>query len=1150
MHFPGLLSEDLFARHAATSRRLDIPEGASDAAVAAEAARNCSERGVPLFIVCADPSDVIRLSLEIPWLDPSLSVRSLPDWETLPYDILSPHEDLISERLETLYRLSSLQSHRPDVVLLSATTAAMRLPPVSYVSATTFFFRTGEKLPSEEFRHRLVLAGYSPVSQVMAPGEFCVRGEIIDLYPMGSRCPFRIGLFDDEIESIRTFDESTQRTTGEVSEVRVLPGHEFPMDDAGLKRFRASFLAAFPGADARSPILKDIASHVVPAGAEYYLPLFFEKTDAVFAYAPEGAKWFMLGDVHAALSRFMHETAERHRFLSHDTDRPALPPERLFLQPDEFFRMAGAFDRWSVSPTPPSPFPEIAVNRRARDPLAALRRYLESDPGRKLIVTASPGREETVRELLREHRLKAQPAEDFSAFLRSGEPLMITNGPLYRGFRVAGLSVITETELYRANPLRETRRREHRSSVDAMIRDLSELRVGDPVVHVEHGIGRYRGLVTLESPEGSSECLQIDYAADAKLYIPVSQLHLISRYSGADREHAPLHHLGRGEWEKVKKKASAQVRDTAAELLQLYAVRSQRKGTAFSIPEAEYEAFAEGFAFNETADQKAAIEAVLDDMKRGRPMDRLICGDVGFGKTEVALRAAFVAVMSGRQVAVLCPTTLLAEQHAQTFRDRFSGWPVNIAELSRFRSQRESAASLEGIRQGSVDIVIGTHKLLSESVKFPRLGLVVIDEEHRFGVRQKERLKALRAEVDVLTLTATPIPRTMSMSLEGVRDLSVIATAPERRLAVKTFVRPESGTLIRDAVMRELKRGGQVYFLHNDVDTIAARRERLSELLPEARIAVAHGQMPERELEHVMRDFYQQRFNVLLCTTIIETGIDVPTANTILIHRADKFGLAQLHQLRGRVGRSHHQAYAYLMIPPDGGTITKNAEKRLDALQNLEELGAGFYLAMHDLEIRGAGEMLGERQSGEIANVGFDLYNQMLRGAVRAMQRGETPDIEHPFASVSEINLHAPALLPQDYVPDVNQRLSFYKELAAASDAESLEAALEGVIDRYGQPPEAARTLFAVHRLRIRCEALGISKIDASPAQILITVSDKPLFDPLSLVRLMQSRSDMRMAGPTRVRVSSSASDVQGRIDAVRSLLEKLRPERPEKAHP
>jgi transcription-repair coupling factor (superfamily II helicase) len=854
------------------------------------------------------------------------------------------------------------------------------------------------------------------------------------------------------------------------------------------------------------------------------------------------------GAIEAAAQRFWTETSERYRFLSRDTQRPCLPPARLFMTAEEFFAAAKPHARLALGEGDGkqfSPLPTLAVQRRSADPLRHLRDFVaafSAGGGRVALLADSPGRRETIAQMLREYAVPFGDSADFAGFLAGDGPLSLGVAPLHGGFVLpeARLALVTETELYEVSPRRQrARHRERTSNVEAMIRDLAELRVGDPVVHVEHGIGRYRGLESMDLGEGPAEFLHLQYASDAKLYVPVAQLHLIARYSGADPDAAPLHHLGGGDWDKAKKKAAKQVRDTAAELLNLYAVRASRKGHAFEFSAHDYEAFAEGFGFEETPDQQAAIEAVRKDMSAGFPMDRLVCGDVGFGKTEVALRAAFMAVAGGRQVAVLCPTTLLAEQHMQTFRDRFADWPVRIEELSRFRSAQEVAAAIAGINSGAIDIVIGTHKLLMPELRFDRLGLVIIDEEHRFGVRQKERLKALRAEVDVLTLTATPIPRTMALSLEGIRDFSVIATAPQRRLAIRTFVRQESASLIREACLRELKRGGQIYFLHNEVETIENRRARLAELVPEASIGIAHGQMPERELERVMHDFYQQRFNLLLCTTIIETGIDVPTANTIIIHRADKFGLAQLHQLRGRVGRSHHQAYAYLMIP-DVEALTKNAEKRLEAIQNLEELGSGFYLAMHDLEIRGAGEVLGESQSGNMQEVGFDLYTQMLNAAVRALRSGREPDLLAPLQVVTEINLHVPALLPTDYVDDVHQRLSLYKTLASGDNDDELLSLQEELIDRYGRLPEPARALIETHRLRLVAEKLGVRKIDATSEIIVLTfVRDAPI-DPARLIALLQREKNIRLAGPEKLRIEVRTADLDARLQQLRAVLRAL----------
>jgi transcription-repair coupling factor (superfamily II helicase) len=953
-----------------------------------------------MVVIAADALDAQRLVEEIRYFAPALAVRPLPDWETLPYDTLSPHQDLVSERLETLYRLSQSGGGDIDVLVIPATTALHRLAPAQYVAGHTFFFRQGEKVDVEALRARLVFAGYQHVSQVVAPGEFAIRGGLLDLFPMGSALPYRLDLLDEQLDSIRAFDPDTQRGLYPVTDIRLLPGREFPIDEAARQAFRRRWRDRVEGDPSRSSVYRDVGSGIASQGIEYYLPLFFDEMATLFDYVPANALVALHGPIEGAIQRFWNETSERHRFLSRDAARPILPPADLFLNAEDFFTRAARHGRIALGEGTHQDFealPPLAVERRADDPLQRLRRYAEAFDGRVLVVADSAGRRETIGQMFGEYRLAYADTADFAAFAAADTPLALGAAPLHEGFvlREARLAVVTETELYAASPRRlRGKQRERASNVEAMIRDLAELRIGDPVVHVEHGIGRYLGLQTMDLGSGDTEFLHLEYANDATLYVPVAQLHLISRYSGADPAAAPLHQLGGGDWDKARRKAAKQVRDTAAELLNLYALRAARKGHAFEFRAHDYEAFAEGFGFEETPDQQAAIDAVLKDMSAGFPMDRLVCGDVGFGKTEVALRAAFAAVAGGRQVAVLCPTTLLAEQHMQTFRDRFAEWPVRLVELSRFRSSKEVDEAAAGIANGTVDIVIGTHKILSADIRFARLGLVIIDEEHRFGVRQKERLKSLRSEVDVLTLTATPIPRTLALSLEGIRDFSVIATAPQRRLAIKTFVRKESAGLVREAVLRELKRGGQVYFLHNEVETIENRRARLAELLPEARIEVAHGQMPERDLERVMRDFYQQRFNVLLCTTIIETGIDVPTANTIVIHRADKFGLAQLHQLRGRVGRSHHQAYAYLMVP-DAGGLTKNAEKRLEAIQNLEELGSGFYLAMHDLEIRGAGEVLGESQSGNMQEVGFDLYTQMLNAAVRALRSGrEAVDVQ------------------------------------------------------------------------------------------------------------------------------------------------------------
>ena len=1124
--------------------------GSADALALSQLAVACAHDRRTLAIVCADALAAQRLADEIAWFVPALRIASFPDWETLPYDHFSPHQDLVSARLATLYHMTRGEC---DVVLTPAQTTLYRLPPRSYLAAHTFFLTTGEKLDVDALRAQLGLAGYTHVTQVVAPGEFSVRGGLIDLFPMGSALPYRIDRFGDEIETIKTFDVDSQRTLYPVRDVRLLPAREFPLDEAGRARFRSRFREAFEGDPSRSPLYKDITSGVVPGGIEYYLPLFFDATATFAEYLPDNSVIALHGDVRGAVDHFWQDTESRWKLMRGDKARPLLPPHELFLPVDAFNGALKPFARVAVSAladgvaedldAPTRRLPAVQVERRADDPLAALKRAIAMFDGRMLIAAESAGRRETMQQYFAEYGMRPALVDDFASFVAGDASIGLAVAPLAAGFvwPAARLAFVTETELY-ANAVRRGKRESvRRSNVDAMVRDLSEVRIGDPVVHEQHGIGRYLGLVTLDVGDGETEFLELIYANDAKLYVPVSSLHLIGRYSGASPEAAPLHELGSGQWEKAKKKAAQKAHDTAAELLNLYAQRAARKGHAFLFKPHDYEAFAEGFGFDETPDQEAAIAAVIDDLASAKPMDRLVCGDVGFGKTEVALRAAFVAIADGKQVAVLVPTTLLAEQHFQVFSDRFAEWPVKLAELSRFRSGKEAKVVLDGLATGRVDLVIGTHKLIQPDVKFKSLGLVIIDEEHRFGVRQKEQLKRLRAEVDVLTLTATPIPRTLAMSLEGIRDFSVIATAPEKRLAIKTFVAPFSMGIAREAALRELKRGGQIYFLHNDIDTIRTTAERLAQLLPEARIAVAHGQMGERELEHVMRDFYAQRINLLVCSTIIETGIDVPTANTIIIDRADRFGLAQLHQLRGRVGRSHHQAYAYLLTPPDDA-LSVQAKKRLEAIQLMEDLGSGFYLAMHDLEIRGAGEVLGDEQSGEMQQVGFQLYADMLKSAVSALKSGREPDLSEPLGVTTEINLHVPARLPEHYCSDVHERLVLYKRLASCETDDDLDLLREELTDRFGRAPEPVQALIACHKLRLVAKAKGVVKIDAGPERATLQFIKHPPFDPGALILLLQRDGRIRFAGPDRIRIERAAPTLDERAALLRDFLLRLAP--------
>jgi transcription-repair coupling factor (superfamily II helicase) len=1141
----------------------------------------------PLVIVTANAFDAQRLLEEIPYFAPSLSVHLLPDWETLPYDQFSPHPDLISDRLTTLYHIAQ---NACDVIIVPLSTALIRLSPKAFLSANTFMLKKGQTLDTEALRRQCAEAGYHHVTQVISHGEFSVRGGLVDLFPMGSALPYRIDLFDNEIETIRTFDVDTQRSLYPVPEIRLLPAREFPLDETGIALFRGQFRETFEGDPQRAKIYKDVSKGVASGGIEWYLPLFFEQTATFLDYLPADGLLCLHGDLDHSAQQFWREAQSRYRTLAHDAERPLLTPEKLLIKTEDFFSATHAFARVALTISKSANnLPALDIERRAEQPLHKLTDFISQFKGRILIVAESLGRRETMTQLFTEHGLNVSICETWAEFVDSKAKVMLGVSPLHHGFALTpstfkgegwdggsngggnstiptptptltptltlpiavggdtaaakaaqSYAIISEAELYAAT-VRQQRRREKEKarSTEGMLKDLSELRIDDPVVHEQHGVGRYKGLVNLDFGEGETELLLLEYFGDDKLYVPVSQLFLISRYSGGPPESAPLHRLGSGNWEKAKKKALKQIRDTAAELLNLYAQRASRRGHAFTLSLHDYESFCEGFPFEETPDQLEAIENVIKDMQSGRPMDRLVCGDVGFGKTEVALRAAFVAVMGGRQVAVLVPTTLLAEQHFNNFKDRFAEWPIKIAEISRFRTAKEQKEALAGLEAGQIDIIIGTHRLIQKDVKFKNLGLVVLDEEHRFGVRQKEQLKALRAEVDVLTLTATPIPRTLSMAMEGLREFSIITTPPQKRLSIKTFHTDYSEGIIREAAMREFKRGGQVYFLHNEVDTIHSMREKLERILPDARIAVAHGQLRERELEHVMRDFYNQRYNLLLCTTIIETGIDVPTANTIILNKADMFGLAQMHQLRGRVGRSHHQAYAYLLTDPDR-KITVQAQKRLDAIQLMEDLGAGFHLAMHDLEIRGAGELLGDSQSGEMQEIGFHLYSDMLNHAVKQLKAGKEPDLNAPLGVTTEINLHTPALLTNKYCPDVHERLVIYKRLANCNDDDELDGLQEELIDRFGLLPEQGEALIACHRLRIAAKTIGIIKIDASADAIQLQFNPKADIDPLKLINLLQRDRRCRMNGPDKLRVSVGLEAINLRTDFVKTLLKEF----------
>ncbi len=1114
----------------------------------------------PLLVIATSSFSAQRLEDEIRFYAPELPILPFPDWECLPYDVFSPHQDIISQRLETLHRLPELAR---GVVLASVATLLHRLPPRDYVSAHSFLLEVGDRLDIQRLREQLTRANYHSVSQVMEAGEFAVRGGLIDLFPTGSHQPYRLDLFGDQVESIREFDAATQRSGKSINAIRLLPAREYPLTEASIQHFRQAFRARFEGDPQKVPLYRDISKGITPSGAEYYLPLFFPDMASIFDYLPKSALCLMEAGVSQVAGNFQRETEQRYREMRHDRERPLLEPSGIFITTEKFFEGIRAWpwielldqdcgetafeqknidiDTVTFGTRPPASLP---VDRKSHAPFATLFGYLRSYGGRILIVAESAGRRETLKGLLQENILPPQDISGWRAFLESDAKLALTVADLEKGLllKEPEIAVITEAQLYGERAAQRRRRSRAEREPEAIIRSLAELKIGDPVVHEEHGVGRYLGLQTLDTGDGPTEFLALEYADGDKLYIPVLALHLISRYTGTDPENAPLHKLGGEAWEKAKRRALEKAHDAAAELLEIYALRAARTGHAFPPPDEHYQSFASAFPFEETPDQERAIQEVLKDMQTTKPMDRLVCGDVGFGKTEVAMRASFLAVMGKAQVAVLVPTTLLAQQHYQNFQDRFAGLSFRIELLSRVRSQSEQRGILAALADGSVDIVIGTHRLLQDDVRFKHLGLVILDEEHRFGVRQKERLKKLRSEADILAMTATPIPRTLNMSLSGLRDISLITTAPEGRLSVKTFISEKNRSAIREACLREIRRGGQVYYLHNEVRTIDKAARELQELLPEADIRIAHGQMPEHDLERIMLDFYHQRFNVLVCSTIIESGIDVPSANTIIIERADKFGLAQLHQLRGRVGRSHHRAYAYLLAP-DRRALSEDARKRLEAIESLEELGAGFTLASHDLEIRGAGELLGETQSGMIDEVGFTLYSELLNRAVRSLQAGRQPDMDTSLHSGAEINLHAPALFPETYLPDVHMRLVLYKRLSTVMDLDALQELKEEIIDRFGVPPESGQLLFRATELKIRATRLGIRKIDAGPRGARIEFVEKPDIDPGAILQLLQSAPRRyRLDGPNRLRILGDMPEVDDRINAIKALLDRLSP--------
>ncbi len=1107
-----------------------------------------------LVVVTANITSAYQLVEELHFYrqdDSSYPILSFPDWETLPYDLFSPYQDIISQRLATLVTLSCLDM---GILVVPVTTVMHRLIPGDYLLSHSLFLETGQKLKVEEFRSKLLSNGYRMVSQVSEHGDVAIRGSLLDIYPMGTNEPYRIDLFDQEIDSIRIFDPESQRSFDKVNAIRVLPAREVCLNDEYIARFRKNWRSRFAGNPNNSPVYRDVSDAIAPAGIEYYLPLFYEETFSLFDYLQNECLVALDEDVRDAADQFWLDIEERYEQRRHDQERPLLPPNEAFFNPHDFLARIKPFGQIHISNVKREklragslnfatrlPF-SLSIDARAKEPMGILQHFLHDYNGRVLFVAESAGRRETILEIFNAHGLYLKQFSSWQEFLADTESMGLTVGPLEQGAIVGDpqIAVISESQLFGERAQQKRLRKRKKQDTDAIVRNLTELTIGAPVVHEEHGVGRYQGLVTLNVDEIPADYIYLEYDQGDKLYVPVASLNLVSRYTGVDPEHAPLHRLGSGQWQKARRRAAERVRDVAAELLELHARRAARPGQKFQLDEEANRVFAQGFPFEETAGQIDAIDDVVRDMSEAKAMDRLICGDAGFGKTEVAMRAAFIAVNNNKQVALLVPTTLLAQQHYQNFKDRFADWPVRIEVLSRFQSKKEQEDTIAGLNDGKVDIVIGTHKLLQGNIHYARLGMVIIDEEHRFGVRQKEVFKSLRAEIDVLTLTATPIPRTLNLALSELRDLSIIASPPSRRLAVKTFVQEWHDAILKEALLREIKRGGQVYFLHNKVEDIEAMALKIEALIPQARVQVAHGQMPEKQLEQVMLDFYHRRFNVLVCTTIIETGIDVPSANTIIINRADKFGLAQLYQLRGRVGRSHHRAYAYLVVP-SRKTMTRDAHKRLEAIESLEELGIGFTLATHDLEIRGAGEILGEGQSGHIHEIGFGLYMELLNRAVKAMKEGKQPELDRPLDHGTEIDLHIAALIPEDFLPDVHTRLIMYKRIASVADEGELKELQEEMIDRFGLLPEALKNLFHITQLKLKAGRLGIRKIELGEKGGRLYFNEQTNIDTGQLINLIQSQpQSYKLDGQNKLRIIQDIPDSAMRFKILADLLESI----------
>ncbi len=1100
-----------------------------------------------LLVVLTDSvhhSRVLESELKLCAPGQDIEVLHFPVWDTLPYDVFSPNPDIISERMKFLAQISTMKQNA--VVVMPAQNLMQKLPNKDFILGRSLSLKVGDSFDLHRWRALFEKNGYIHVNEVREAGEFVVRGGVLDLYPMGGHDAFRIELFDDEIESIRIFDTDSQLTIRTTQAIQVMPANEFPFDDQARELFLSRFREWFDVDTRKNTLYQDVRKAIKFSGIEQYLPMFHQQVADIFDYLPTDAVMIHCQQTAAVLQTWHKQIHARYEDRRHDVQRPILAPSETFLSGDDTLNALQAFQNIWVNPKDSGELPTLTFDSWAAQRYKAgtdqsLAAFCDVQKGRLLIAADSLGRQDLIQSKLQSAKQPFILFEDIQSFINSSAPRGICIAPIEHGvlLKQQHLQIMDEGCLFGQRVNRNRQVKKYKANPEDIISNLTDLHLDSPIVHVDHGVGRYRGLKMMDY-DGEAEYLEVEYQGGDKLFVPVSSLHLVSRYSGASEENAPWHKLGSEVWAKAKQKAAKKVKDVAAELLSLYAMREAAGGQAMQVNAEDYAMFCDGFPFDETEDQQNAINAVIKDMRAQTHMDRVVCGDVGFGKTEIALRAAFIAANEGKQVVLLVPTTLLAQQHYDNFVDRFAPFPIQVSLLSRFVSSKATKQILDQCRDGQADVVIGTHRLIQKDIQFKNLGLVIIDEEHRFGVKQKDRLKQMKADVDFLTLTATPIPRTLNSALSGLRDLSIIATPPKTRLTVKTQVIEWQNSIINEACTREIQRGGQVYFLHNEVQTIEQMAESIQKINPSARVRVAHGQMHEKELQNVMVDFYKQRFNILVCTTIIESGIDIPNANTIIINRADKLGLAQLHQLRGRVGRSHHKAFAYMIIP-SWQAITKDAKKRLEAIESLEDLGAGFTLATHDMEIRGSGELLGEEQSGQIQSIGFSLYCDMLERAVEALKNGEEIDLLNDASNHIDIELNIPALIPDDYMFDVFTRLTFYKRMNNCTRVEDLEHLKVELIDRFGPLPEACQNLFHVLKLKHKAQALNIKSVVMNEEYADLKFNHYSPEFYAQLIKLIQSKPDTFKPLPNDgLRYAGDFPDAAQRIDAIHHLFDIL----------